>query len=240
MLCIFDILFFRFNIITMNLASFKKSTKIIGLVLLVVVLLMAALFLSRGAQNLNLFSRASSCDASNVSAAQVSANSAVIAWTSNDVSTGRVEYGTNSTSLNLQAPEGSAGKTHNIPLTLLTPNTVYYYLVAIGDNKCDSSGQSCSGDTCVPWSFTTAAITPQQQIVAPILSPTPASVSATPVASTSAVPTSAVSAFCREVQANIGANSTDATKWAILKQYDIDSSGFINGMDAMKCPATGK
>lgn len=224
----------------MNLASFKKSTKIIGLILLVVVLLTAAVFLSRGTQNLNIFSRASSCDAQNVAAAQVSANSAVITWVSSDVSTGRVEYGTNSTNLNLQAPEGSAGKTHNVPLTLLTPNTVYYYLIAIGNNKCDSSGQSCKDDTCVPWSFTTAAVTPQQQIVAPILSPTPATVSATPIASTSAAPTYAVSAFCREVQANIGANSSDATKWAILKQYDIDGSGLINGMDAIKCPKTGK
>lgn len=222
----------------MNLASFKKSAKIFGLLFLVIILLVATIFLGRGAQN--IFSRASSCDAQNVSAAQVSANSAVITWESNDVSTGRVEYGTNSTNLNLQTPEGSSGKTHNVPLTLLTPNTVYYYLITVGSTKCDSSGQSCKDEACVPWSFTTVAITPQQQIVAPILSPTPASPSATPVASVSAAPTVALSLFCQQVKANIGANSSDATRWAVLKQYDIDGNGFINGLDAMKCPKTGK
>lgn len=221
----------------MNLASFRKSTKIIGIVFLVVVLLAGTIFLGRGAQN--LFSKASSCDVQGVSAAQVSANSAVVTWQSNDLSQGLVQYGTNSTNLNFSAPEGSAGKTHNVPLTLLTPNTVYYYLISIGSTKCDSSGQSCTDPNCVPWSFTTAAVTPQQQIVAPLLSPTPATPSGVLV-SPSAVPTSYLSAFCQQVKANIGGSSSDATKWAVLKQYDVDGNNFINGMDVIKCPKTGK
>lgn len=218
----------------MNLAALKKSSKIIGLGFLVVILLAASLFLGKGA--MNIFSRASSCGIDKVSAVQVGANSAVITWESSDVSTGRVEYGTNSTNLNFSAPEGASGKTHNVPLTLLTPNTVYYYLVSVGNNKCDSSGQACKADTCVPWSFTTAAVTPQQQIVAPILTPTPATPSATIVASPSVTPTSSASSFCAQVKANIGANSKDTANWDLVKQYDVDGNGFINGLDVLKCP----
>ena len=223
----------------MHLSSLKKYTKIIGLTSLVGVLLLVTIVFGKGAQN--LFSRASSCGVDKVSSAQVSANSAVVNWDSTDISQGIVQYGINATNLTFSAPEGSSGKTHNVPLTLLTPNTVYYYLISVGNNKCDSSGQSCS-TSCVPWSFTTAAITPQQQIVAPIATPTTtlATPSATLAASPSASPTSSLSAFCQQVKANVGGSSADTAKWESLKQYDIDGNGFINGMDVIKCPKTGK
>lgn len=235
----------------MQLVSVKKYTKIFGLVLLVVIILAATIVMGKGATN--MFSRASSCNAQNVSAVQVSANSAVIAWESSEVTQGLVQYGTNSTSLNFSAPEGSPNKSHNLPLTLLTPNTVYYYLISVGKTKCDSSGQSCTDATCVPWSFTTAAITPQAQIVAPILTPTlaPTLVPATPSATLAATPSPVVTAsstssaqqlsvFCQQVKANIGGDSTDATKWALLKQYDIDGNGRIMSMDVLKCQSSGK
>lgn len=223
----------------MNLASLKKSTKVFGLVFLVMILLLATVFLGKGAQT--LFSRAASCDAQNVSAVQVSANSAVVSWESANLQSGKVDYGTNAGNLNFSAPESTSGKTHNVPLTLLTPNTVYYYLIGVGGNKCDSTGQSCKDAACVPWSFTTASVTPQQQIVAPIVTPTvSATPSATLSASPSASPTSNLSAFCTQVKLNIGAGSNDATKWAILKQYDMDGNGFINGMDVLKCQKSGK
>lgn len=225
----------------MNLASFKKSAKIMGLAFLVVILLSATIFLGRGTTT--LFSRASSCDVTNVSHAQVSANSSVITWTSNDVNQASVHYGTNASNLNLTAPEGSPGKNHNVPLTLLTPNTVYYYLISVGKNKCDSSGQTCSDGNCIPWSFTTAAVTPQPQIVAPILSPTPASPSATPATSSgslSSTGSATLSSFCQQVKVNLGAGSGDATKWAVLKQYDMDGNGFLNGLDVMKCQKSGR
>ncbi len=226
----------------MHLSSLKKYTKIFALVFLVVIVLVAVLFLGKGSQN--IFSRASSCGITRVSSVQVSANSAVISWESTDVSQGLIQYGTTATNLNFSAPEGSSGKTHSVPLTLLTPNTVYYYLVSIGNSKCDSSGASCN-TACVPWSFTTAAVTPQQQIVAPLATPTIASVSATitttisNTASPSASPAGGLSAYCQQVQANIGASSAD-TRWGVLKQYDVDGNGIINGLDALKCPKTGK
>lgn len=226
----------------MQLASFKKYTKIFALIFIVVIILAAVIGLGKGAQT--MFSKASSCGGlAKVSTAQISGNSAVINWESSDINQGIVQYGTSSTNLNLPAPEGSPGKTHNVPLTLLTPNTVYYYLITIGNTKCDSSGQSCTDATCVPWSFTTAAITPQQQIVAPILTPTspPASPSAAPIVSPSAsISVSPLSAFCQQVKANLGEGNADATKWTILKQYDLDGNGFLNGMDVLKCQSSGK
>lgn len=239
----------------MQLVSLKKYTKIIGLVILSIVILTATILMGKNAQS--MFSRASSCAVQNVSAVQVSANSAVINWESTDVTQGMVLYGTNSTDLNFSAPEGSANKSHNLPLTLLTPNTVYYYLISVGNTKCDSSGQSCNdATTCVPWSFTTAAVTPQVQIVAPILTPTiaptlistPTAVlqAATPTlsvsvtSSASASKSATLSVFCQQVRANIGGDSSEATKWALLKQFDIDGDGRIMGMDVLKCQSSGK
>lgn len=238
----------------MQLASFQKTGKAIIILVFLLGVLGATIFLGQRASQ--FFARASACPAAGVSAVQVTANSSVVSWETSDVSQGRVEYGTSATNLTFQAPEATSGKTHNVPLTLLTPNTVYYYLVTIGTNKCDSSGQSCSGVSCVPWTFTTSALTQQQQIVATLppatpsatlVPPTPTSSatgSATPakVATTSAAPapTSALSAFCKQVQANIGADSGMTDLWPALKQYDINGDGRVMGVDVIKCQQSGK
>lgn len=231
----------------MQLASFQKTGKTILILVFLLGVLGATIFL--GQQASQFFARASACPAAGVSAVQVTANSAVVSWETSDVSQGRIEYGTGATTLTFQAPEATSGKTHNVPLTLLTPNTVYYYLVTIGTNKCDSTGQSCSGASCVPWTFTTSALTQQQQIVAtlPPITPTvtvvptsSATTSATPTKNGSPAPTSALSTFCKQVQVNIGANSTMTDKWPALKQYDIDSNGIVNGLDVIKCQKAGK
>lgn len=224
----------------MQIASIKKGVKIIGLVFLLVMALLSAIFLGQGVKS--YLAKASTCPAQKISAEKVSANSAVISWETTEVTQGRVEYGTNATSLAFSAPEAASGKTHNVPLTLLTPNTVYYYLVTIGKTKCDSSGQVCD-TTCVPWSFTTAAITPQKEIVAPLptSTPRPATPSATLKPTGKAVsPTSTLDSFCLKVKLNIGKSSKDATSWALLKQYDIDGNGIINGLDVIKCQKTRK
>lgn len=238
----------------MQLASFQKTGKMILILVFLLGVLGATIFL--GQQASSFFARASACPAAGVSAVQVTANSSVVSWETGDVSQGRVEYGTSATNLTFQAPEATSGKTHNVPLTLLTPNTVYYYLVTIGNNRCDSSGQSCASASCVPWTFTTSALTQQQQIVAtlPVATPsatlvppspaTNATGSATPTkgATTSAtpVPTSALSAFCKQVQANLTANKDMTDIWPALKQYDIDGNGIVNGLDIIKCQQSGK
>ena len=201
-----------------------------------------------GQKTSSYFAKASSCQTQNVKASSVSSNSAVITWETSEVSIGTVEYGIRSTDLTFNSPEGSSGKTHNVPLTLLTPNTVYYYLISIGNNKCDSSGQTCT-TSCVPWSFTTNTVTPQKQVIetiptsTPYLSPTTSllpSVTSTVISPTGAKPTSSLSAFCRELEVNIGAGSEDATKWATLKKYDLDNNGRLNAVDVIKCPSSGK
>ncbi len=222
----------------MNLATFKKTFKIGGIA--VVLLLALAVTIIGGNRAANYFAKASSCQAQKVTAAQVTPNSAVISWETEDVSQGRVEYGTNPSSLTFTAPEGTSGKTHNVPLTLLTPNTVYYYLIAIGDKKCDSGGQTCSGNTCVPWSFTTSSAAPAITVVTPIVQASPTSVPVAVPTVSSATPSSVTtpgtsSTFCAQVQANIGKSSQDAATWTSVKQYDIDNNGVINGLDVIKC-----
>lgn len=221
----------------MNLGQFKKTGKLFGVLVVVGFLLLIAVF--GGKQAATYFARASTCTATKIATNQVTSNTAVISWETSDVSQGRIDYGTSATNLSFSIPEGSSGKTHNAPLTLLTPNTVYYYLVTIGNSSCDSSGQSCSGATCVPFSFTTSTVAAQQQPVEAILSPTPAisptvaasattgptrvtspvpttksattvtTVPSVTVVSSSAGPTSSLSAFCQNVPKNMGRNSTD-------------------------------
>ncbi len=236
----------------MQLASFQKTVKVLGLVVLLLLVLGGVIVLGKGASS--YLAKASSCQAQKVSATNVSENSAVITWQSEDISQGRVEYGTNASNLTFSAPEATSGKDHNVRLTLLTPNTVYYYLVTIGTNKCDSSGQVCTA-SCVPWSFTTATAVQQEKIQQPIATVTVSS--ATPSASVTEVlpsvtkapsPTGEanvtqaqeLSSFCLSVKANVGANSSDTTVWEKAKKYDIDNNNVINGLDVIKCQSQGK
>lgn len=218
----------------MNLSSMQNIVKVGVLALLLVAVLLGTIIAGKTVAG-RYFAKASACPSKNVSALQVTANSAVVAWETEDTTQGRVEYGTNSTSLAFSAPEASSGKSHNVPLTLLTPNTVYYYVVTIGDTRCDSSGVSCSDASCIPWSFTTAPVNPGNNIVAPITSP-----AASPSGNQKNMGEGSLSAFCLDVRKNIGSSSKDAAKWVSLKQYDIDGNGIVNGLDVMKCAASGK
>lgn len=231
----------------MKLFSFQKKVKSILLIIFILIVLFVTIVL--GKQASVFFAKASSCQVKKVNAAQVTGNSAVISWETEEVTQGRVEYGINATNLSFSAPEAASGKIHNVPLTLLTPNTVYYYLINIGNNRCDSTGQKCS-TSCVPYSFTTAVITPQADLVLPLASPTGSKNDGATPSATSAVqrgfsglaasPTSSLTLFCRQVQANIGKNSSDASRWATLKTLDVDNNGIINGLDVFKCQKSGK
>ncbi len=228
----------------MNLASFQKNIKTAGIAVLLLLILGATIFLGRKANV--FFAKASSCSVKEVGAGQVSTNNSVISWATDDMSQGTVEYGTNATNLTFSTPEAQPGKAHNVNLSLLTPNTVYYYLIKIGDKKCDASGQTC-GASCVPWSFTTTAIIPQTEIVKPLDTPTPyllpttaVVVSPTLVATATATPKipgvspSGASSLCAGVSANIG-KTDQSPDWASVKQYDIDANGRINSLDVVKC-----
>lgn len=74
-------------------------------------------------------------------------NSVRASWVTGVDTQGVVEYGTTPTALNFFAPEATTGKNHTIDLTLLSPNTTYYFDIRIGETKYDNGG--------VPWTFTT-------------------------------------------------------------------------------------
>jgi len=226
----------------MRLGIFQKNIRYFLLIVLSFVIFGATVFFGKNAAD--FFAKATSCPVKNVRASDVGANSTSIAWDTDSSTQGRVEYGTNAQALTSTAPESEAASTHSVPLTLLTPNTIYYYLITIGEIKCDSTGQKCETDTCVPYSFTTkplagvSDVTPQATVTSGMISgsPTPTPVSAT----VSVAPTSSLSLFCKAVQANIGKNEKVTGEWATLKTYDIDGNGIINGLDVIKCQKSGK
>lgn len=220
----------------------QKRVKTIGLSVFLLVVLGGAVYFGQNVPGmLGMLSRASSCPVKAVATQQVTGNSAVVAWQTDDATQGQVQYGTTATSLAMSAPETTTATSHNVPLTLLTPSTVYYYVVKVGDATCDSSGQTCT-DGCVPWSFTTSSITPQKETVTTI--PPAASGSGSTsmggLGNPAAEPTSGTSAFCTQVKDHLGASSKDAAGWTEAKQYDMDNNGIVNGKDIIKCNASGK
>src|SRR3989339_1055428 len=91
--------------------------------------------------------RAADFEPRDVVVSNIEKNSVRTTWTTGVDSQGVVEYGTTPTSLNFFAPEATKVKTHTIDLTLLSPNTTYYFDIRVGDTKYDNGG--------VPWTFTT-------------------------------------------------------------------------------------
>lgn len=115
-----------------------------------------------------VFTRASDVEPRDVVISEIGKNSAKISWTSGIETQGVVEYGTTPTALNFFAPETKESKSHEIELTLLSPNTTYYFQIRVADKKYDNGG--------VPWTFTTKSIN-DSTVVSPtsvLISPTPA------------------------------------------------------------------
>jgi hypothetical protein len=221
----------------MNLTSFKKTSKTIGFVLFLMVVLAATIFLGKNASGL-LSAKASACAVQNVQAVQVTTNAAVINWTTQASTQGIVQYGTDPSLLNFSKIEAQEGTTHNVPLAgtadNLTPNTTYFYVIKIKDATCDSTGQTCT-DKCIPWNFTTTGVKIKGDEAVPTVAPDAASgsVTITIVPSKSPADTT-LSAFCTQVEKNMG--TTDkASNWSTLKQYDLDSNKLINTRDLNMC-----
>lgn len=93
------------------------------------------------------FTRASDTIPRDVVVSELTGNSAKVGWSTDIESQGVIEYGTSPTALNFYAPEASRTKIHLVDLTLLSPNTTYYFQIRIGDTKADNGG--------VPWTFST-------------------------------------------------------------------------------------
>ena len=108
--------------------------------------------------------RAADFEPRDVVISNIEKNSVRTTWATGTDTQGVVEYGTTPTALNFFAPEATKGKTHSIDLTLLSPNTTYYFDVRVGDTKYDNGG--------VPWTFTTKGA--ESSVAAPTTAPTKA------------------------------------------------------------------
>lgn len=129
------------------------------------------------------FSRAAQDTATNVATENITENSATITWEAAEGTRGVVTYGTTSTALNFFAPESGSGSgiKHSVDITLLTPNTTYYFIVKIGTNSTDqggfpfqfktkASGESAAPTIIVPTRKTQSVVVPAKKN-APTLAP---------------------------------------------------------------------
>ncbi len=114
--------------------------------------------------------RAADFEPRDVVVSNIEKNSVRTTWATGVDTQGVVEYGTTPTALNFFAPEATKDKTHSLDLTLLSPNTTYYFDIRVGDKKYDNGG--------VPWTFTTKGA--ESSVAAPTSAPTQAASQPTP------------------------------------------------------------
>ena len=101
-----------------------------------------------------------------VRVANISANSAAISWQTTEPVVGQVEYGTTPGSFLLRATETSPTTNHNVSLSPLLPETIYYFRIRVGEEIYDDNG--------APYSFTTKEAVAKMPSpgVSPAVSPT--------------------------------------------------------------------
>ena len=167
----------------------KIASIAIGVVISILLLIMGFRLFSA------VFTRASDMEPRDVVVSDISQNTAKISWATGVETQGVIEYGSSPTALNFFSPESSRTKTHQQELTLLSPNTTYYFQIRISDKKYDNGG--------VPWTFTTR-LTGQTGVTSPTqaVQPTSAASQPTPVSEVEVPATS-------ETQ---GCNETDCAK----------------------------
>ena len=97
-------------------------------------------------------------------AATGSGTSAAVTWTTDEPATSRVDYGTSSSALSLNATTAGLSTSHSVTLSGLTPNTRYYYRVTSADaagnattSPATTSSPASYTPTTTPLSDATAA-----------------------------------------------------------------------------------
>lgn len=150
-----------------------------------------------------VFTRAADFEPRDVVVSNIAENSAKLSWATGVETQGVVEYGTSPTSLNFFAPEPQKTKTHSVDLTLLSPNTTYYFQIRIGDKKYDNGG--------VPWTFTTkdttkSAVPSPTPLTNPTAKPTPVQTLEIPTTGTPAQVCNETD--CEKIKAKLGKGCT--------------------------------
>ncbi len=89
---------------------------------------------------------------SNVATSSVTANSAIITWSTNEKTTSTLAYGTSTSTLNHYSYETTPIKAHSVTLTNLSANTKYYFQITSEDESGNSTTENNGGSY---YSFTT-------------------------------------------------------------------------------------
>lgn len=94
---------------------------------------------------------------------------AVVTWTSDKESIGKIEYGATAASLVLMSAETVETLNHSVSLNSLRSDTTYYYRIRVGDEVFDNGG--------IPYTFktksdTTAVVSPTAAPTVPLISET--------------------------------------------------------------------
>ena len=157
-----------------------------------------------------------------VRVANISANSAAISWQTAEPVVGQVEYGTTPGSFLLRATETSPTTNHNVSLSPLLPETIYYFRIRVGEEIYDDNG--------APYSFTTKEAV--AKMPSPGVSPTLPLVSPTVVISRPTVtPTQNLSPV---ISPTGGEYTLDDFKKAFgtsNAEFDINKDGVVNSAD---------
>jgi hypothetical protein len=131
----------------------KRLARIIAIVvglLIGIPLVIFGFLMTQGA-----FTRASNAAPENVRISQVTSTTAVITWNTGEETQGVVQYGTSPTQLTFFAPENRQTTVHRSELSLLKPQTTYFFNIRVGETIFDNGGS--------PWTFTTKSEDQQQQ-----------------------------------------------------------------------------
>lgn len=179
-----------FNLDMNNQKLTKLASIIIGIIIAILLMVMGFRFVQ------NILIRAEDIAPRDVVVSDITQNSAKITWVTGRETQAVVEYGTTPTALNFFAPETQKSTSHSVDLTLLSPQTTYYFQIRIGDKKFDNGG--------VPWSFTTKATATTQ----PVTLPTPTSSLLSPTPTSTAKTSTCNETDCQKIKEKIGKGCT--------------------------------
>jgi len=196
----------------------KKKSIILIIVSIVGIIMIAGLILSMDKVR-SLFSGATSKQKpQGVRVTNVDANSATIVWQTPSVAAGQIEYGTTPGSFLLRASETSQKTNHNLTLSPLLPETIYYFRIRIGEEIYDENG--------APYSFTTKSAKPK--ITNPVNNPPPEPIAATPTSPPVTItPTGPTAATVEQYTLSDFTEKFGSSDAA----FDINNDGTVNSAD---------